>query len=62
MDHEVDIRLLEAKRNCATWKYKILIMLKGIPGGENVILAKITKSKEPKGDNPEEALIRYFNN
>jgi len=43
----MNIGLLEGKHNWATWKYKVLILLRSIPGGEDVVTGTLTKPEEP---------------
>lgn len=67
MDLKVNIGLLEGKSNWSTWKYKSLILLRSIPGGEDIVNSKLSKPERP---NTEDELqvkdyntkLEYFNN
>src|SRR5436190_3462587 len=61
MDLKVNIGLLEGKVNWVTWKYKVLILLRSIPGGEDVVHGKLSKPDAPSDDSQAEQVTLYKN-
>jgi hypothetical protein len=68
MDLKVNIGSLEGKTNWATWKYKSLILLRSIPGGEDIVSGKLSKPDEPSDKENKDQVkdyntkLEYFNN
>lgn len=60
MDLKVNIGLLEGKSNWATWKYKIRVLLRSIPQGEDIISGNLCQPNEPKGNPPDEKEVSDY--
>lgn len=57
----VNIGLLEGKSNWTTWKYKMSIYLRGVPGTIDAIEGRLVKPKAPAADASAEAQTTYKN-
>lgn len=61
MDLKINIGNLEGKSNWATWKFKVLILLRSFPSGDEVVTGKLT-CPTPLSTGASEQEVNNFNN
>lgn len=55
----MNIGNLEGKNNWATWKFKILILLRSFPGGEDVVNGDLTCPTKPTSDAKQDEVTEF---